>query len=280
MRHLIKFLIRNNHFFLFLLLEVISIGLVCHFNYYQNSVFFTSCNKVAGSVYRMTGGISSYLHLQESNDSLIAVNIQLQRELHVFRQSQKDREDDARNHIALHPSRQKFELIPAHVINNSTRQTNNYITLDKGTSDGVYPEMGVINGDGVVGIVNDASAHYATVLSLLNSKSITSCKLKGSDYFGYLSWKNHDPRYATLFDLPSHAKLSVGDTIMTSGYSAVYPAGIILGTVHKVSYSDDELSYILQIALSTNMSNLSQVRVIHNKEKKKIKELEANTPKK
>jgi rod shape-determining protein MreC len=237
-------------------------------------VFFSSANEVAGSIYRIKNQVTSYLSLKEINDSLIDVNIQLQMELEELRQCKHDIQAEAVDMRLLYEKKSSlYTLIPAHVINNSIRKINNFITLDKGKIDGVCPEMGVINGDGVVGIVNEVSDHYSTVLSLLNTKSITSCKLKGANYFGYLTWKKRDARYATLFDLPSHAKINIGDTIVTSGYSAVYPSGIIVGTVHHINYSDDELSYILEIALSTNMSNLSQVRIITNNEKEKIQKL-------
>ena len=146
--------------------------------------------------------------------------------------------------------------------------------MDRGSDTGIRPEMGVVDANGVVGIVYKTSAHYSIVLPLLNSKSSISCKIVGSEYFGYLKWENGDSRYAYLKDLPRHAEFNLGDTVVTSGYSTVFPEGIIVGTVDDMSDSHDGLSYLLKIKLATNFGRLSDVRIISRTGQSEQKSLE------
>ena len=139
---------------------------------------------------------------------------------------------------------------------------NNYLTINKGELDGVKPEMGVVCGTGIVGIVYLTSPHYAIVMPLLNSKSNISCCLRGTDYFGYLRWDGRHPLYASLGDIPRHARLKEGMTVETSGFSAVFPAGLFVGKVTKVENSEDGLSYKLQVNLSTDFARLRDVCVL------------------
>lgn len=156
----------------------------------------------------------------------------------------------------------EYHIFKANVIKNSLNRVDNYITLDEGTSAGIRPEMGVVDANGVVGIVYKTSPHYSTVIPLLNSKSSISCKIVGSEYFGYLKWEYGDSRYAYLKDLPRHAEFNLGDTVVTSGYSTVFPAGIMVGTDDDMSDSHDGLSYLLKIKLATDFGKVSNVRVI------------------
>ena len=134
--------------------------------------------------------------------------------------------------------------------------------LFRGSKDGIRPEMGVVDGNGVVGIVYETSSHYSRVISVLNSKSSISCKIVGSEYFGYLKWEYGDARYAYLKDLPRHAEFNLGDTVVTSGYSTVFPEGIMIGTVDDMADSNDGLSYLLKVKLATDFGKVSEVRVI------------------
>ena len=165
-------------------------------------------------------------------------------------------------------------MFKARVIKNSLNQADNYITLDQGSSSGIRPEMGVVDGNGIVGIVYETSPSYSVVISVLNSKSNVSCKIVGSDYFGYLKWEHGDSRYAYLKDLPRHAEFNLGDTVVTSGFSTVFPEGIMVGTVDDMSDSHDGLSYLLKIKLATDFGKVSDVRVIARNGQQEQKELE------
>ena len=158
-----------------------------------------------------------------------------------------------------------YDIFKAKVVNNTLTHADNYITLDKGEKDGIRSEMGVVDGNGVVGIVYMTSDHYSVVIPVLKSKSSISCKIKNSDYFGFLKWDGGASNYATVKDMPRHSLFSLGDTIVTSGHSAVFPSGIPVGIVEDISDSHDGLSYLLKVRLFTDFGKLNDVRVIAKK---------------
>lgn len=263
MKHLLQFLLKYNHWFLFLLLEGISLFLLFRFNQYQGSSFFTSSNYVVGNFYSFRNGVTEYFHLKSINEKLVQRNVELEIENAALYQSLQGFEVDT---LELERIKREslggYNIWEAHVINNSLTRSDNYITIDKGENDGIKQEMGVISGSGVVGIVYLTSAHYALVLPVLNSKSSISCKIKNSDYFGFLKWEGGSSQYAYVKDLPRHSLFSLGDTIVTSGHSAVFPPGIPIGTVSEMEDSNDGLSYLLQVKLLTDFARLSNVRII------------------
>ena len=280
MRNLINFLLKYNYWFLFVILEVASFVLLFRFNNYQQSAYFTSANTVVGAVYEVSGGISSYFHLKSVNEDLLDRNMLLEEQINNLEKALKERQLDsiAVNSIRKMPQKD-YQLFKARVIKNSLNLADNYITLDKGSSSGIHSEMGVVDGNGIVGIVYETSPSYSVVISVLNSKSNISCKIVGSDYFGYLKWELGDSRYAYLKDLPRHAEFNLGDTVVTSGFSTVFPEGIMVGTVDDMSDSHDGLSYLLKIKLATDFGKLSDVRVIARNGQQEQKELENKTTK-
>lgn len=223
MRNLLNFLLKYNYWFLFILLEVICFVLLFRFNNYQQSVYFTSANVVTGKVYEVSGSVSSYFHLKSVNEDLLDRNMLLEQQIANLENALRERQVDS---VIVNSIRnldnKDYQIFKAHVIRNSLNQADNYITLDKGSSSGIRPEMGVVDGNGVVGIVYKTSPNYSLVISVLNSKSSISCKIVGSEYFGYLKWEHGDSRYAYLKDLPRHAEFNLGDTVVTSGYSTVF----------------------------------------------------------
>ena len=275
MRNLLNFLIRYNYCFLFLLLEVVGFVLLIRFNRYQQSVCFTSANQVAGKVYEISGGILSYFHLKTVNEDLLDRNLWLEQRVSLLEKTLHERGiDSARLYSLEQAAMDSLRIFKANVIKNSLNRADNYITLDKGAREGIRPEMGVIDANGVVGIVYKTSAHYALVIPLLNSKSSISCKILGSDYFGYMKWEGGDSRFAYLKDLPRHAEFNLGDTVVTSGYSAVFPEGVMVGTVDDMQDSHDGLSYLLKVKLATDFGKVSDVRIIARSGQTEEKELE------
>lgn len=275
MRNLLEFFIKYSYWFLFILLEVISFGLLFRFNSYQGSVYLTSANWFAGTVYEISDGVTSYFHLKSVNEELMERNIYLEQQVSALREAfiAQTRDttwvDDIRRSVL-----EDFTILKADVINNSINRADNYITLNKGEKEGVCSEMGVINGNGVVGIVYLTASHHSIVIPVLNSKSSISCKIKNSDYFGYLKWDGKDSRYANLMDLPRHSVCEKGDTIVTSGFTSIFPAGIMVGTVEDIADSHDGLSYLVKVKLSTDFGKLNDVRVIARKNMAEQKELE------
>ncbi len=278
MRKLISFLINYSPIFVYAFYLVICFVLLFKFNPYQQSVFFSSANEMAGRFYIMTSGITGYFGLQEINRDLQKQNGNLEMELIRLRDEVSRLSGDSllvRTSADSSLSRYDFQI--AQVINNSVFKTHNYITLNKGRKDGIHSEMGVIDQNGIVGIVNVVSDHYAVAISLLNPKLRLSCKVKGSNYFGSLVWDGKDPRFAVLEELPRHVKFVKGDTIVTSGYSSVFPEGLMVGTVDGFSKQRNDNFYALTVKLSTDFFRLNDVRILDDKGQKerRILEMEA-----
>ena len=275
MRNLLNFFLKYNYWFLFILLEVISFALLFRFNNYQGSAFFTSSNQVAGMAYEAANNVTGYFHLKSINDDLVQKNVELELQMERLRSALMEITSDSSGLERMKSDALKgYDIYRANVINNSLTHVDNYITLDKGENDGIRSEMGVINGSGVVGIVYYTSANYSVVIPILNSKSSISCKIRQSDYFGFLKWDGGSSRYATVKDMPRHSLFSLGDTIVTSGHSAVFPGGIPIGTVEDMSDSHDGLSYLLKVKLFTDFGRLNDVRVIAKKGQEEQLELE------
>ena len=275
MRNLLNFFLKYNYWFLFILLEVISFALLFRFNNYQGSAFFTSSNQVAGMAYEAANNVTGYFHLKSINDDLVQKNVELELQMECLRSAFMELTSDSTGLERMKSDALKgYDIYRANVINNSLTHVDNYITLDKGENDGIRSEMGVINGSGVVGIVYHTSSNYSVVIPILNSKSSISCKIKRSDYFGFLKWDGGSSEYATVKDMPRHSLFSLGDTIVTSGHSAVFPGGIPIGTVEDMSDSHDGLSYLLKVKLFTDFGRLNDVRVIAQKGQEEQLELE------
>lgn len=251
------------HWIVFLLLEVTSLVLLFRFNAYQGSVWFTQANAVAGKVLEMESQVIAYANLGEQNRQLMALNLELQTEVDVLRHELAVlKHDSTLTERILTDQLAGLKCIPAQVIGNSVRDKDNFITINRGTEDGVRNEMGVVCGTGIVGIVCQTGRHYALVLPVLNSRSSISCRLKETEYFGYLKWSGGNPLRAYIDDIPRHAKIKEEETVETSGFSSVFPAGIFVGRVKQIRNSDDGLSYRLEVRLSTDFARLRDVMVI------------------
>ena len=168
-----------------------------------------------------------------------------------------------------------FDFIVAHVINNSISHPFNYLTINKGSSDGIKPELGVIDRNGVVGIVSTTGAHSARVISLLNPHFRLSCKIKRSDYFGSLVWDGANPSQALLEELPRHTVFEPGDTIVTSGYSAVFPSGLPVGVIIGADTDRNQNFFTLRVRLLADFTTLGNVQVVINNQAEEIRALSA-----
>ena len=248
---------------MFILLEGISLVLLFSFNSYQCSLWFTGANLVVGQINDWEQQAISYISLGEQNEILTARNIQLQQRLDKMRHELYiARHDSSLTERLVAENVATVEMIPAHVTSNTVMQRDNYMTIDKGTEDGVHKEMGVMSGTGVVGIVSQAGHHHSIVIPILNSRSRISCRLRGSEYFGYLVWHGGSPIVAMLEDIPRHARFKVGDAVETSGYSSVFPEGIFVGRVIRIRDSQDGLSFELEVQLSVDLAHIRYVNVI------------------
>ena len=279
MRNLLDFLARHNHWFLFVLLEVVSFVLLFKYNSYQGSVWFSSANAVAGKVYDASSAVDQYFSLVDVNRKLTERNVYLERELARLTDTATVAAKDSTYMQRMQAGvLRKYKSVPARVVSNSLDKLNNFITIDKGTADGVGKDMGVACGLGVVGIVYLTAEHYSVVIPVLNSKSNISCSIRGRGYFGYLHWYGDRPDEAYLDDVPRHARFRIGDIVVTSGYSSVFPPGMLVGKIMRVYNSANGMSYRLRVKLSTDFGNLRDVCVINDSEMmEQMKLLEAAT---
>ncbi len=263
MKELLQRLARYAHWAVFLILELLAGVMLFRYNHYQQSVWLTQANAVAGRVLEWRADIMAYVGLRARNADLTERNILLQMEAENLRRECLAAQPDTTHIDTLRAEAlQGVRLISARVISNSVRLDDNFLTINRGSADGVRPEMGVLSGTGIVGIVGKTSPHYALVMSVLNTRSSISCRLRGSEYFGYLHWQGGTPLRAYIDDIPRHARFHVGDEVETSGYSSVFPPGIFVGRVAEIRDSEDGLAYRLEVELSTDLANLRDVCVV------------------
>lgn len=275
MRAFFDFIARYSAVFLFLLLTIVSSIMLFGGNSYQRAVYMTSSGRVVSSIYSVSNGVTGYFHLRSVNDDLNERLADLELENINLRQAlQRVNEQLYADTVSVAEPLAQYRFIVAHVINNSLVHPQNYITINRGADDGITPEMGVVDQNGVVGIVDVVGPHASRVVSLLNSDLRLSCKVKGSDAFGSLVWDGKSPQYAVLEELPRHVPFAPGDTIVTSGFSVVFPEGIPVGTIVEQRRDVDDNFYSLKIHLTTDFATLSTVHVIENFMKEELDQLE------
>lgn len=265
MHNLTEFLAKHNHWFVFLVLEVVSMVLLFRYNSYQGSVWFSSANAVTGKVYEWDSAVESFFSLSGVNSQLTQRNAFLEQQVRMLDDSiarlTRSQEAAVTRLSSMVPF-QGCRLIPAKVVANMVNRYDNLITIDKGSADGVRRDMGVVCGMGVVGIVYLVSEHYSIVIPALNSHSNISCTIQRRGYFGYLRWRGGSSQLAYLEDVPRHAHFKLGDNVVTSGYSSVFPPGVMVGKVLHVFNSADGLSYRVQVKLSTDFARLRDVCLV------------------
>ncbi len=276
MHELFTFFARNSKWFVFAVYVVLSIMMLVGGDPYHRHIYLTSANRVTASVYDFSNNATGYFNLRERNADLNRRNAELQSELLALRERiQLMAEQQCTDTMPLDSGMMPFRFVVANVINNSIARPFNYLTLNKGERDGVRPEMGVIDASGVVGIVSVVGPHSSRVISLLNPHFRLSCKLKRSDSFGSLVWDGRDPEVALLEELPRHTVYSPGDTVVTSGYSAVFPPGLPVGIVLDDDYNDHENFFTLKVKLLSDFTSLNNVQIVVSDISAELKSLEA-----
>ena len=273
MNNLLSFFVKHSAWFVFMVYMILSLVLLFRDNPYQQSVYLTSANAVSATTYEALSTVTSYFHLKDINEDLQERNALLEMELVRLRSQVKDLQVQVPDSMR-ESWPQRFNFVMARVISNSIAQPHNYITINKGSNQGVRPQMGVVDQNGVVGVVNVVGRNASRVISLLNTDMKLSCKLKNNEYFGSLIWDGRSPEYAVLGDLPKHITFNKGDTVITSGYSALFPEGLIVGVVEGSDKGADASFASLRVKLTTNFSQLSAVRVITNNMSDELHQLE------
>lgn len=280
MRNLFAFIFRYRGFLVFLLLEIFCGYLIVQNNSYQGAAFYNSANMYAGKVLEFQSEVSDYFRLVEVNQALVEENRKLQESLTAVMTSGKlekvpplpgssyrikpDSAMLARQRLDTTGVVRTYQFMPAKVIKNSIRLVNNHLLLNVGEADGVQPGMGVISSQGVIGQVKATSAHYATVTSLLHSRTSMSAKIKRTNTLGTIKWDGSNYRIANLDFIPRHIEVRKGDTIITSGFNAIFPEGVMIGRVISFAKEADKSFYTIRVQLTPDFANLSYVYVIKN----------------
>lgn len=273
MRNLINFIWRYNFTLFFLLLELFAFFLIIQNNRFHQANFFSWTNSVSGAFYSVVTDISDYLELKRVNEDLSIENAKLKSlSTNSFIKLRGP-------HVYIEDSvyYQQYKYLSAKVVNNTIYKRNNYITLNQGSEQGVKPEMGVIHPSGVVGIVKDVSPHFCSVISILNKQTKLSVKFKRNNFFGILTWNGNDPSFAAINNIPNHVEIGIGDTLVSFGSSAIFPEGILVGTIDTFEKVQGDDFYDIRLKLSTQFGNLSYVYIIKNLLKKEQLELEELT---
>jgi rod shape-determining protein MreC len=268
MQQIFNFILKNSNRLLFLLLLVISLSLTVQSHSYHKSKVISSANFFTGGIYEKINNVNEYFGLKEQNEELALENARLKTLLFNLKDTTKAPEIDSVRGV------KKTDIIVAKVTHNSYSVYENFLTINKGAIAGVKPKMGVINSAGIVGIVDNTSKNYATVISILNIESKINAKIKKSNHFGSLVWNGKNTGFVQLIDVPRLAGVRKGDTIVTGGESIIFPENIGIGTIDKVYIDDVTHYYTLDIKLFNDMTNLGHVYIIKNKDAEEITNLE------
>ncbi len=258
MKNLVVFLWKHRFFLTFLLLEVVSILLVVSNNTYPRSKFISASNGFSSSILSAYNNATSYFYLKKTNSDLMQENAELRNSL----KSSFIKLDT--NSVLVDDTfyLQKYRYLPVTIEKNSYQQRNNYLLISLGKKQGIYPEMGIITSSGVVGLVKDVGENYSTVISVLHAKSAIDAKLKGSGNTGTIEWKGGSYRYGEMTNVPAHAIVKIGDTIVTSGNSSIFPEGIMIGIVTKAKKNSSEGFYEIKLKFSVDYNKLEHAYAV------------------
>ncbi|MFT5751662.1 MAG: rod shape-determining protein MreC [Flavobacteriales bacterium] len=280
MQQIVNFLIRYKNFLLFAFLLFVSLIFTVQSHSYHKSKFINSANFLSGGVYESVGGIQEYFNLKTYNRQLLEENARLRGiaqddNVSVFETVAMEFDTLAASRSIIAIPESQFHFIPAQVIDNSYAKANNFLTLKAGAKDSIVRDMGVITSKGIVGVIDNVSKKYSTVISILNASFLTNAKLKSSDHFGTLKWDGKDPNQMQLVDMQQQAKIKIGDTIETSGRSAIFPKGIPIGYIASFKLEESKNFYIISVQLFNDMTNVGHVYVVQNEDLEEIQAVEA-----
>jgi rod shape-determining protein MreC len=269
MLRIFQFLYQIRSFLLFALLEVLAVWMIVANNSPQGAAFFNSSNELVGDALQKQADVVQFFSLADANAALISENAALRQQLLGLKIT-----PDSLPLTIDSTLKASFEFKGARVIANSLRYSQNYLTLNKGAKDGIKPGMGIFNSQGAVGRVKSVSENYSVAFSVLNTSLLISSKIKSSEVFGSVQWDGGNASEVQLLYIPRHVKASKGDTVITSGYNAVFPEGILIGQISKVEINKKDPNYLaLTVKLSTDFSKLTYVYLVENTQFQEIDSL-------
>ncbi|HRI78143.1 MAG TPA: rod shape-determining protein MreC [Cyclobacteriaceae bacterium] len=270
MQRLLNFFYEYRAFFTFLLLEVFCAWLLVENNQYQSTKFFNSSNQIAANIMGFSQSTREYFALRSINEELSRENAQL-RTL-IEQQSQNLKIPGLKPDTSV-----RYDFISAKVVNNSVAQFKNYITINQGEEAGLKPGMAAISTFGAVGKVKSVSDHFSVLISILNIDEQVSSLLKRTGNIGTIQWDGTDPRMVNLLYVPRHVQPMAGDTVVTSGYNAVFPEGVLVGIVQEVKLKEEALFYDIRVELAQDFRRLSFVKIVKSRRKAELDSLEQTT---
>ena len=265
MRNLIQFLLRYSNFLIFLILEVVAFILICTCNEYQQSAVWSSANRLAAGTNNIKTTIAEYFGLREENAVLAEENARLKAELMLLANDLEATAERDSSYLYTHLD---WDYIPAKVIGSSTNKQHNYLTINKGSRDGIEVDMGVIGADGVVGIVSAVGEKYALVVPIIHTKISISCRLKSNGQIGGTAWNGRNHKFVNMTEMARHVAVNQGDTVVTSGLTDVFPDGLMVGVVTETELGTGDNYHQTVVELSTDYKALKYVQVLRNKNAK------------
>jgi rod shape-determining protein MreC len=280
-RNVFLFIRRHTNFLFFLVLQIIALSMLFRYNKFHEAIFMNASTEITGRINDKYNTIEYYFQLKKTNESLLKENLRLRQQLHENYEAPDSARRLITDTIRIDSARSvlKYKVMEAKVVNSTTSQQTNYLTIHRGSAQGVRPNMGVISPQGIAGTVVNVSENYATVMSLLHRQYKVVVKLKNSGDRGAIEWDGLSPLFVTLKDIPKSARVAKGDTIVTSQTSSKFPAGIMVGTIYEIVEDNTSNFYTLKIRPSTNFFNIEYVYVIDNLQYDEQKRLEDSTRK-
>lgn len=271
MGRLLELLFKWRSEVLLVFLVFLALGLTVTQSSHQKAIWLSSSGNLMGSIHRFTSNTAAYFTLKKRNNQLQEENAQLRASLYQAQFEKALIDGNFKSSDTLTP----YEVIPAKVVKNSVLRKRNYISLNKGSKHGVTRDMAVTSDQGVIGIVEQVSENYSIVMSLLHEESSINASIKGGAYFGSLVWNGKKFDRCQLYDIPKTATLNIGDSIVTGGMSSIFPPGILIGQISQFSVPQNSSFYSIEVSLSNEMPNLSQVYIIKHRDQSERRTLES-----
>lgn len=268
MQQIINFVIRNKTFLLFLFLFSVGLALTIQSHSYHRSKFINSANALSGGIYGTVNSIDKYFDLEQENEILAEENKRLREQL----LNAVNLENSVVTDTSI--SKENYRITTAEVYKNSYSLTNNYLTINKGKNDSIKQDFGVISSKGIVGIIDNTSKNYATVLSILSKRSKINAQLKNSNHIGSLIWNGKTPEFVQLIDVSKFAPVKAGDTIVTGGQSSIFPKGINIGSIESFETDISGDTYTIQVKLFNDMTNIGTIYILENRDRNEILNLQ------
>jgi len=273
MRNLLAFLFKYHFFFLFILFETLSFILISNHSYYQRASIINTSNTLTGSVFESYNSVVTYFSLKKTNQQLADENASLRTridKISVFSDTTFHEREDTIYH-------QKYAYMDAKVISNSTTRRNNYLMLNKGSKHGVEADMAVITNKGVVGIIHNVSNNFCSVISILHKQMRVSARLKKNNQLGTLQWDGRNIQFGILSDIPAHVLVFVGDTVVTSGFSHIFPEGVPIGTIHDFTVKEGDNFYSIILKFTEDYNQIVFADIVKNVYLQEQRELEESS---